>query len=566
MMEHAQPIRPTQFVTTYGPGAVLETLRGPRLIVGIADSGLFDRDQPSDYEIKEPALSQLLPEQGRIFRLPSNADFDLEDGKAIYNTQPFPKWSLCPTHSRLYRAKYKSRKACPECPTKSEGKAWEQAREQAVSFVMACPEGHLDDVPWSFFLHRATGKNDCRPDTIEWSGAGGPLNKVVLRCPKCKAEARLSDLYHQEHTCAGRYLEQGDREFAPCAAKARISQRAASDLHLPEVRTALTLPEVDSPLHTALRDDSVFPAVAFQLRLKTTLSEDDWNATVELPNVRPSVKEVILDATLEQRLDAARRVLRESQPRTDSEARAEEFQTLQKASSGDGLRSPNFELDRAAARELPLGPLTLRVTPVSRLRLVAAQIGYRRLGGKVVETGFRHLSHLWFPGVEQFGEGLFLELVSPLSSKGPNWRAWQQRLDAEGHTADHPVLVWWHTLSHRLIRALSVDSGYSAASVRERLYLDREQGGLLIYAVQPGGDGTLGGLIALVPHFERILRVAIANLDGCSNDPLCGEQKVSATRQSGAACYACSLLSETSCEMRNHSLDRRILLETLGES
>ena len=27
----------------------------------------------------------------------------------------------------------------------------------------------------------------------------------------------------------------------------------------------------------------------------------------------------------------------------------------------------------------------------------------------------------------------------------------------------HPVFVWWHTLSHRLITALSVDSGYSSA-------------------------------------------------------------------------------------------------------
>ncbi len=64
----------------------------------------------------------------------------------------------------------------------------------------------------------------------------------------------------------------------------------------------------------------------------------------------------------------------------------------------------------------------------------------------------------------------------------------------------HPVFVWWHTLAHRLINALSVDSGYSSAAVRERVYVYLNttdgsfDGGILLYTVQPGGDGTLGGL------------------------------------------------------------------------
>jgi hypothetical protein len=141
-IERAQPIRPTQFITTYGPGAILESLRGPRLIPCIAASGLFDLESPQDYEIKEPALSLLLPEQGRIFRLPSNADHDLDDSAALYDTSPFPAWSLCTKHAVLYRARYPTRKACPRCPPLSEGKAWEQARQQAVSFVQVCRHGH----------------------------------------------------------------------------------------------------------------------------------------------------------------------------------------------------------------------------------------------------------------------------------------------------------------------------------------------------------------------------------------------------------------------------------------
>jgi hypothetical protein len=112
-----------------------------------------------------------------------------------------------------------------------------------------------------------------------------------------------------------------------------------------------------------------------------------------------------------------------------------------------------------------------------------------------------------------------------------------------------------------------VDSGYSSASIRERIFLDVDNetgeasGGLLLYTAQPGGDGTLGGLIALVPEFERVLERALYNLDSCSNDPLCGEEEFGPQKYNGAACYACALISETSCEHRNMSLDRKLLLE-----
>ncbi|GAB4501348.1 MAG: hypothetical protein Fur0035_08900 [Anaerolineales bacterium] len=75
--------------------------------------------------------------------------------------------------------------------------------------------------------------------------------------------------------------------------------------------------------------------------------------------------------------------------------------------------------------------------------------------------------------------------------------------------------------------------------------------------------GTLGGLIALVPEFERVLERALHNLDTCSNDPLCGEEEFGKNHYNGAACYACALISETSCEHRNMSLDRKLLLEGL---
>ena len=181
---------------------------------------------------------------------------------------------------------------------------------------------------------------------------------------------------------------------------------------------------------------------------------------------------------------------------------------------------------------------------------------------------------MWYPGVELFGEGVFIDLspeaqqtsvISHPNMDSDEARLWRETFDTDPTQVHrHPVFTWWHTLAHRLIIALSIDSGYSSASIRERVYVrindDGEAaGGILLYTVQPGGDGTLGGLIGLVPTFEQVLHSALERVDSCSNDPLCGEESFSAERPNGAICYACGFVSETSCEHRNMHLDRNLL-------
>jgi hypothetical protein len=54
-----QSIRPSQFITTYGPGAIIEGKNGPRLIPR-ADIGLFsDRTiNVEDFEISDSRMSE----------------------------------------------------------------------------------------------------------------------------------------------------------------------------------------------------------------------------------------------------------------------------------------------------------------------------------------------------------------------------------------------------------------------------------------------------------------------------------------------------------------------------
>jgi hypothetical protein len=117
---------------------------------------------------------------------------------------------------------------------------------------------------------------------------------------------------------------------------------------------------------------------------------------------------------------------------------------------------------------------------------------------------------------------------------------------------------------------LALECGYNAASIRERIYADTNNGphqaGILIYTAAADSDGTLGGLVDLgkPENLGRLLEQALARSKICSSDPLCSEHDADKDRSlHGAACHACSFVAETSCERGNRFLDRSLLIPTL---
>jgi hypothetical protein len=273
----------------------------------------------------------------------------------------------------------------------------------------------------------------------------------------------------------------------------------------------------------------------------------------------------------------------------------EEFRALMDAAQhghppvrGPAPTSPViFEVNPNIVREFPGRSGTrFRVAPVLRLRTITVQTGFRREvdthnPAATVDVSFRHQANpdlKWYPGVEFMGEGVFLSLAASEGRRalvGTAAHAWRQPggpypdyvFRTLAHDELDPVFVWWHTLAHLLIRAVSIQAGYSSASMRERIYFENRSGGatggVLLYATQPGTEGQMGGLLALVPDFGEILDVAFGMMASCSGDPLCAEHVFVPGGYNGAACYACLLVSETSCEHRNMWLDRNLLLENV---
>jgi len=119
------------------------------------------------------------------------------------------------------------------------------------------------------------------------------------------------------------------------------------------------------------------------------------------------------------------------------------------------------------------------------------------------------------------------------------------------------------------MRQLTFDCGYASASLRERIYCEPEAAnyGLLIYTADGDSEGTLGGLVRQGEQ-ERLTAFvgrALQACSWCSGDPLCFEsehQGIGGLNR--AACHACMLVSETSCECANALLDRRLLIGDRG--
>jgi hypothetical protein len=527
------------------------------------------------YEIPEANLSALLG-NGRIFRLPTNADLLEKDDTPIFRTGPFPKWAHCQDHNIVYKLRPDGRTRCPHCD------ANRYAQDQAIRFVSACRRGHLDDVGWEKIIHRG---RTCDNELFQWIEEGSTLSDIRIKCERCGAEVRLSEVYYGKYRCSGKLPESDEIEH--CNEKASVILRNASNLRVSVLESVLTIPPRDTRVGRILENPYLQSILALALQLswsKKQIVEHLKKIQISIPGLNPITIDEIERTPKELLMKTMKDVVATKKPKvklSTREVRDAELEALQEAALLGHPPEPDtnihdFEVDKDAVEIVPLSKTKmLRVTPINRLRVVIAQKGYKRIVGDgphiTRETFLRTGQERWYLGVALRGEGIFID-IPPRESLCINDASdgWASEFERRKDLNYHPVFVWWHTLSHRIIKALALDSGYSSASIRERLYLKyddlskRAEGAILLYTSQRGGDGTLGGLISLVPDFERVLSAALRNIDSCSNDPLCSEQRVSPKRRNGAACYACLFTSETSCEFGNSYLDRNLLRRNLA--
>jgi hypothetical protein len=597
----AQGLRPSQYITTFGPGALVETPQGPHILLGTSDVLQRIHSIPIDMEhlaIRDIRLQRGLLDGDRIFKIPDNQNWD----RFFYPARKFPNWNLCVQHQN-FNVIHRGQEGCPECKNETNRRE-SRKNKYAIRFMIACPNGHLDDVNWSFLIHSRRGERQeirCASTHFHWLGSGSSLASIKIRCPACSAEKELGEIYSSRLPCRGRRPEARGADLESCDGEAIVVQRGSFSLRLPEVITSLTIPPLVTPIHRVLQRDDIQQLVN-DLKELDKFTEPDFRRLIK---VRVEKKKLTaqIETQLEQTpwleiAEALAAIDRSATKKSRAEyLRQEQESLIDVVDTGfppyphDSDRRPgepiSFQVEATQIRREVRGPekkLVFRVMPIERLRVVIVQVGHRRVeytGPRSVLTRSRgthpqNPDEYWVPGVEQFGEGVYVDLNPHIEGQS-NWypqgeeaRRWDETTPAATGPNElvtwNALSVWWHSFSHRLINAMSLHSGYSSTAIRERVYLTTTdtgemRGGVLLYTTQPGGDGTMGGLTSLVSDFEHILELALDGVDRCSNDPLCENAEIDPVSKLGAACYSCEMVSETSCEHYNGYLHRGLLLE-----
>lgn len=600
MKNELQELRRSAVVATFGPGAVVDFRAGGGAVSGMA-AGLeeWDRSFPPaglahPQVVRETRLQKKLGVKG--FRTPpvilERGRDDDPDTRRLVAVR-FPKWLQCPTcdvikpERRWSADPGKAYRYCPSCSEKSGGSG--KVFVIPVRFVMACRHGHVDEFPWDWWVgHKPDctisrrGNQDRHPGLILRSENPG-LAGLILSCPKCGARRSMDGVFSKRiwengPKCRGHrpWLADGDEE---CGKQQNAVQRGASNLYFPVTESALSIPPWSDRLQEVL--GSWWSALT---GLDDLSKLEDYIAFLAKGDLESILRELEMSPAqlaegIRSRLSAYRQL------RTDDLRPAEYRQFV----TEPGVRR-TIDIDFETRREMvpaDIAPWISRIVRAVRLREVRAIRGFTRINppGDPDSPEVARLSRSpldWLPAIEVRGEGVFLALHEGRLS------AWEERPDVVQRVAicqaryqsdwkdrygsdakpPRPITARYmlcHSLAHALMRQLTLECGYSSASLQERVYAavgDESMAGLLIYTATPDSDGTLGGLErqGKTGRIGGILQRAIEAIEWCSSDPLCITDMMGAANSySHSVCHACCLAPETSCEAFNCFLDRALL-------
>lgn len=606
----------SQLLLTYGPGAMMDLPENAVIVAGLQD---WDYKGSSWKPVEEERLVALLKQQlgAKLspsfsgLRHPPRFDEERRDSNAPgVAVRLFPSWFLVneapSTVSAVVSAgatpapaneKRRRLVEFSELDVTAGGKLsytglGTKVGVNPIRFVGACTKGHLQDIDWRYLTHR--GKDQSCRKPLYWveRGVSSDPSDISVQCT-CAAAISMADLYKPQFLgkcqCHSPWLTPRRDANEACVDDLRLLPRSATNTYFPQTVTVISLTKTNDKIRQTIAEN------------KTTI--DGIRALpnfIDVLRAIPQLKDAFKDFSNEEILKALSDG-QESGGNPSEDPRIAEFDMMATGAPiiGSDVAGSFFYADTLPFASLELQPpwdaFLKSVVRVHRLREVTCLYGFTRLEPPPT-SGEDELDEIqlavngadlarnveWLPAIEQFGEGIFLHVAPEflkrwLDSKEIVAKALtlrdRERRDAErfNRPPKHRGAGYWalHSLSHAFMAELALECGYPLSSLKERIYssgpAQEDRFGILIYTSTAGGQGTLGGLSNMADRAGELLARATKRLTLCSNDPICAEHSEGSEEYplQGAACHACLLVPETSCEARNTRLDRGLLTRTV---
>ncbi len=558
---NAGSIRKTQLITTFGVGAIVD-FKEDTVVIASTDDWDYSPNDPDEVENRKLFNENLSVITGaEYFLMPRTRkgpnSFSKEKNIPSYI---FPEKLHCSRCGNIYDFRElgtKERHKCPKCSNELN----------ASRFIVVCAKGHMDDFPYDWWVHKGqpcpSGVRSPRIRMVNINNRTD-IDSLRLECTECKATRSMVQVFSadalENFPCTCKHPHFKDpyaRAKFGCHEKMRARLRSASGVYFPITRSALLIPPWSRKAVNCIRKN--YPL------LQNVAEEKLVYAVRQVLH-----DENISDEEILRSWKVVKNTLEKKQTRSELSVYEDEYAILSKDSnqSEDNFSSYSVEIPEKYRSYFE------QLAVVDRLTVTQAFTGFTRImRNEENPVDISQYQKPWLPAVELTGEGIFIRFNK---EKVACWRhdhsSRYKKMENAMKTGNlkfemfSETYVLLHTFAHLFIREIANVCGYSAASIREKIFseIDKDEDvkmcGVLVYVSSSDADSSLGGLISIAHNkdvFEEIMDRMLERADWCSGDPLC----IYSTRQgykdlNYAACHDCTLLPETSCERFNVFLDR----------
>jgi hypothetical protein len=601
-------LRPSQIMFSFGIGAVVDLPNLSVMVMGLNEWDTVQSDPLAEERLLAAVRQELGPQVHKL--IPPPAPPDSQDSsignfgyaaKAGIPVSPFPGWGVCPAcrllapfGSGIFTLKDDARR--PDKTRYIHSNCAKSGKYPPTvipaRFLVACPQGHLDDFPWLYFVHR--GSTGCSGSLrLLEAGISGSAADVIVKCDRCGQLRSLAEAFggvgqQTMPQCRGRHPHLRRFNDDGCTEQMKSILLGASNSWFPVTLSVLSIPSTSNTLGQLVETNWA------------TFQELSDESQVDLLRRIGQLKAFSQYSNADLWKEIQRQKLPD--PKAENDVRNLKLPEWEVFSAANpDLNTPNFRL-RPEAPPTGYEAYFSKTVLIERLREVRALIGFTRIEspgdlsdvGDINEIALAPLSRerpKWVPASDVRGEGIFLQFredaIAAWIKRYPYLETYEQQ-SHKAHTQwrtarniDNPAenfpelrYMLLHSFAHALMRQMAIECGYAAASLRERIYSSRRgdevsMAGILIYTASPDSEGTLGGLVGLGKPtvLGRHIDQALEQIGLCASDPLCAEHEpLQDGTLHGSACHACLFSPETSCERGNKYLDRALLVSTINQT
>lgn len=479
-------LRKTQLITTFGNGSIVDM---PDYSVIMAGANYWKDSSPV---LHEPNLEKLL--KVSHFKEPYVSNSQDDDMTPDVPAFRFPYYHFCPDPNCGRLMPYWG---FGDVTDRSCSNGHPKRNIVPSRFIAACTNGHLEDFPYEWWVHYGNF-SECPSDKrngalrISFSDETGGLDSIVIKCTACGKSRTMAGSMAKDalrgYSCYGKRPWLGSKKEyndpVSCTAQLRALQRGASNVYFSMTASALTIPPWSSKVQQeiAVNWERIEPILAS--------NPDDFTLKMVIQAVFQPLL-VMQTCTIDELISEIKKRYNggDGGEYTKQNLLEDEYRVFCMGDYDDP-EDVQFRIARATVPEF-LEDYIEDIVLAKRLREVLALRGFRRitpeqpnadddrfkgyhLSGDCVPLSDVEMN--WLPAIEMLGEGLFIKIREDALEEWEEafedkYQPMRDRLEhsnvgCENFSARYVLL---HTLSHLLIRQLSLECGYSGASVSSQV-------------------------------------------------------------------------------------------------